>query len=113
VSLDCLDDGVFRAMTDANYGPADVLAGIEAAASAGLGPIKINAVVRRGLNDGQHLLTLARRFKGTGHILRLIEYMDVGSTNGWRMDEVVSGREIRRDAQSRAVARARLAELSR
>ncbi len=93
VSLDSLDDSVFHAMTDADYGPADVLAGIDAAARAGLSPIKINAVVRRGQND-HTLVDLARHFKGGGHIVRFIEYMDVGLTNGWRLDEVVPGREI-------------------
>jgi len=93
VSLDSLDDAVFHAMTDADYGPADVLAGIDAAAAAGLSPIKINSVVRRGAND-HTLVGLARRFKGSGHIVRFIEYMDVGITNGWRLDEVVPGREI-------------------
>lgn len=92
VSLDSLDEGVFRAMTDAHYGVDEVLAGIEAAAAAGLGPIKINCVVRRGVND-HTLVELARHFKGR-HTVRFIEYMDVGSTNGWRLDEVVSGREI-------------------
>lgn len=94
VSLDSLDEHVFRAMVDTMLSPADVLAGIDAASCAGLAPIKINAVVRRGMNDGQHLVDLARRFKGTGHVVRFVEYMDVGSTNGWRVDEVVSGREI-------------------
>lgn len=93
VSLDSLDDAVFRKMTDADYGVVDVLLGIEAAASAGLAPIKINAVVRRGLND-DGIVDLARHFKGTGHIVRFIEYMDVGITNGWRLDHVVSGKEM-------------------
>ncbi len=93
VSLDSLDEAVFRSMTDADYGPGDVLAGIKAAAAAGLQPIKINAVVRRGTND-HTLVELARHFKGSGHIVRFIEYMDVGLTNGWRLDEVVPGREI-------------------
>lgn len=93
VSLDALDDATFRAVTDADYGVADVLAGIEAAVIAGFSPIKINCVVRRGLNDSQ-LVALARHFKGSGHVLRFIEYMDVGITNGWRLDDVVSGKEI-------------------
>ena len=93
VSLDSLDEAVFRQMTDADLSPVDVLRGIEAAASAGLGPVKVNAVVRRGVNDG-HLVALARHFKGSGKIMRFVEYMDVGSTNGWRMDEVVSAHEI-------------------
>ncbi len=72
---------------------SDVLAGIEAAHAVGFGPIKINAVVRRGLNDGT-IVELARHFKGSGDIVRFIEYMDVGLTNGWRMEHVLSGREI-------------------
>ena len=93
VSLDSLDEAVFRAMTDTDFSPKDVLGGIEAAAAAGLGPIKINAVVRRGAND-QGILDLARHFKGSGHVLRFIEYMDVGGTNGWKREQVVSAREI-------------------
>jgi cyclic pyranopterin phosphate synthase len=93
VSLDSLDPRVFSAMTDSDYTPADVLAGIEAAAGAGLAPIKINAVVKRGEND-HTLVDLARHFKGSGHVVRFIEFMDVGLTNGWRLDHVVSGREI-------------------
>jgi len=93
VSLDALDPDVFRRMSDTRFGPADVLRGIEAAAAAGLGPVKVNMVVRRGVNDHQ-ILPMARHFRGSGHILRFIEYMDVGSTNGWNMDEVVSGRDI-------------------
>ncbi|MDP5238072.1 GTP 3',8-cyclase MoaA [Uliginosibacterium sp. 31-16] len=93
VSLDALDDAVFRRMSDAGCGVNEVLAGIDAAAAAGLGPIKINMVVRRGVND-QEILPLARRFRHSGHILRFIEYMDVGSSNGWRMDDVVPAREI-------------------
>jgi cyclic pyranopterin phosphate synthase len=88
VSLDALDDAVFRAMNDADFPVARVLEGVDAAAAAGLGPIKINMVVKRGAND-QEIVPLARRFRGTGHIVRFIEYMDVGSTNGWRMDEVL------------------------
>ncbi|MBK7582576.1 MAG: GTP 3',8-cyclase MoaA [Myxococcales bacterium] len=93
VSLDSLDEPTFRAMTDTEFSPSTVLAGIDAAARAGLGPIKINAVIRRGQNDGE-IVALARHFKGSGHIVRFIEYMDVGATNGWAMDQVVSGREI-------------------
>ena len=93
VSLDSLNEAVFRAMNDTEVPVARVLEGIEAAAAAGLRPLKINAVVRRGVND-HTVVELARYFKGSGHILRFIEYMDVGSTNGWRMDEVVSGSEI-------------------
>ena len=93
VSLDSLDDAVFKKMTDSNYSPSDVLAGIDAAVAAGLTPLKINAVVRRGIND-HTLVDLSRHFKGTGHVVRFIEYMDVGVTNGWQKSEVVSGREI-------------------
>ena len=93
VSLDSLDPEVFRRMTDSTFTPADVIAGIEAAAAAGLGPIKINCVVRRGYNDAT-FVDLARRFHGTGCVVRFIEYMDVGETNEWRHDEVVTGREI-------------------
>ena len=93
VSLDSLDDETFRAMNDAGVGVEQVLDGIAAAEDAGLSPIKINAVVKRDVNDDR-LVELARRFHGTPHIVRFIEFMDVGSTNGWRMDDVVSGREI-------------------
>ncbi len=93
VSLDSLDDGVFRSMNDMDFPVRLVLEGIEAAERAGLAPIKINAVVRRGVNE-HTVVDLARHFKGTGHILRFIEYMDVGATNGWRLDEVVPGREL-------------------
>lgn len=93
VSLDSLDDDIFRAMNDVRFSVARVLEGIDAAAAAGLSPIKINAVVRRGMND-QTVVDLARHFKGSGHVLRFIEYMDVGTTNGWRLDQVVSGQEI-------------------
>jgi cyclic pyranopterin phosphate synthase len=95
VSLDALDDGVFRAMNDMDFPVAKVLAGIDAAADAGLEPIKINMVVKRGVND-REILPMARRFKGSGHILRFIEYMDVGHTNGWRMDDVVPSSEVLR-----------------
>jgi len=93
VSLDAMDDAVFRRMSDTGFGPQAVLRGIDAAAEAGLGPIKVNMVVQRGANDAQ-ILPMARHFRGTGHILRFIEYMDVGTTNGWNMSQVVSGREI-------------------
>jgi cyclic pyranopterin phosphate synthase len=93
VSLDSLDDSVFRAMNDVDFPVERVLAGIEAAAAEGLGPIKINAVVRRGLNENS-VVEMARYFHGSGHIVRFIEYMDVGSTNGWRMDDVVPADEI-------------------
>jgi cyclic pyranopterin phosphate synthase len=92
VSLDSLDDAIFRHMNDAQVPVAQVLDGIAAAQAAGL-EVKINAVIRRGTND-QGLLDLVRRFKGTGQILRLIEFMDVGSTNGWNRAEVLSAREM-------------------
>ncbi len=93
VSLDSLDDATFRAVNDADYPVAKVIEGIEAAAAAGMAPIKVNMVVKRGVNDG-HVLAMAERWRGTGHIVRFIEYMDVGSTNGWRMDDVVPSAEI-------------------
>jgi cyclic pyranopterin phosphate synthase len=92
VSLDSLDDETFRAMNDVGFAVSRVLEGIDAAAAAGL-RVKVNAVVKRGVNDHQ-VLALARHFRGTGHILRFIEYMDVGATNGWRLDDVVSAAEI-------------------
>jgi cyclic pyranopterin phosphate synthase len=93
VSLDSLDDAVFRRMNDVNFPVAKVLEGIDAAAAAGLAPVKVNMVVKRGENESS-ILPMARHFRGTGHILRFIEYMDVGHTNGWRMDDVVTAREI-------------------
>ena len=93
VSLDSLDDATFRAINDADYPVARVLEGIAAAAAAGMAPIKINMVVKRGVNDG-HVLAMAERWRGSGHIVRFIEYMDVGSTNGWRMDDVVPSADI-------------------
>jgi cyclic pyranopterin phosphate synthase len=88
VSLDSLDDKVFRAMNDVDFAVERVLAGIDAAARVGLTPIKINVVVKRGVNE-RSILPMARYFRGTGHILRFIEYMDVGHSNGWRLDDVV------------------------
>src|SRR4051794_9506907 len=93
VSLDSLDETTFQAMNDADFPVAKVLEGIDVAAAAGLGPLKINMVVKRGVNDG-HVLAMAEHWRGTGHIVRFIEYMDVGSTNGWRMDDVVPSSEI-------------------
>jgi len=93
VSLDALDDDVFRAMNDVDFPVARVLEGIDAAAAAGLSPVKINMVVKRGVNDHQ-ILPMARHFKGSGHILRFIEYMDVGHTNGWRLDDVIPSAEV-------------------
>jgi cyclic pyranopterin phosphate synthase len=92
VSLDSLDDATFRALNDADFPVARVLDGIDAAAAAGL-PVKVNCVVKRGVNDGE-VVALAQRFRGTGHTLRFIEYMDVGNTNGWRLDDVVPAAEI-------------------
>ncbi len=94
VSLDALDDRTFRAMNDVDFPVARVLEGIEAAKDAGL-PVKVNCVVKRGVNESQ-VVELARFFRGSGHILRFIEYMDVGATNGWRMDDVVPAAEIAR-----------------
>ena len=93
VSLDGLDDSVFRRMNDVDFPVADVLAGIEAAQAAGLGPIKVNMVVKRGTNE-QEILPMARHFRGSGIVLRFIEYMDVGATNGWCMDEVLPSAEV-------------------
>ena len=93
VSLDGLDDAVFRRMNDVDFPVADVLRGIDAAREAGLGPIKVNMVVKRGTNDHE-ILPMARHFKGSGIVLRFIEYMDVGATNGWRMNEVMPSAEV-------------------
>jgi GTP 3',8-cyclase len=97
VSLDSLDEATFRAMNDADFPVAKVIEGIEAAAAAGLGPVKINMVVKRGVND-HDIVRMAEYWRGRGHtnlfIPRFIEFMDVGSTNGWRMDDVVPSREI-------------------
>jgi GTP 3',8-cyclase len=93
VSLDALDDTIFRRMNDADFPVAEVLAGIDAAQKAGLGPIKVNMVVKRGTNDAE-ILPMARHFKGTAVVLRFIEYMDVGATNGWRMDEVLPSAQV-------------------
>jgi cyclic pyranopterin phosphate synthase len=93
VSLDSLDDAVFKCMNDVGFPVAKVLEGIAAAAEVGLAPIKINMVVKRGLNEAS-ILDMARHFRGTGHILRFIEFMDVGHSNGWRLDDVVPAAEI-------------------
>ncbi|TWI64556.1 cyclic pyranopterin phosphate synthase [Pseudoduganella lurida] len=93
VSLDALDDATFRAMNDVDFAVADVLHGIDAAHEAGLGPIKVNMVVKAGTNE-QEILPMARHFKGTPHILRFIEYMDVGASNGWNMRDVIPSAEI-------------------
>ena len=88
-----MDDDIFQAMNDVGMPVSVVLDGIEAAAAAGLSPIKINAVVKRGVND-HTIVDLARHFRGSGHIVRFIEFMDVGATNGWEMQHVVPAREI-------------------
>ena len=93
VSLDTLDDAIFREMNDVDVPVATVLDGIEAAAAAGLRPVKVNAVIKRGVND-QTAIDLARHFRGSGHVLRFIEYMDVGATNGWVLDDVVPAAEL-------------------
>ena len=98
VSLDALDDTIFRRMNDADFPVHEVLRGIEAAARVGLGPIKVNMVVKRGTNDSE-ILPMARHFKGTPIILRFIEFMDVGATNGWRMDEVLPSADVIRRLQ--------------
>jgi cyclic pyranopterin phosphate synthase len=93
VSLDSLDDAVFRAMNDVDFPVSHVLEGIEAAAAAGLTPVKVNMVVRRGLNEDS-VLPMARTFRERGHVLRFIEYMDVGHSNGWRLDDVLPAAEL-------------------
>jgi cyclic pyranopterin phosphate synthase len=93
VSLDAMDDPTFQAMNDVGFPVSSVLDAIEMAASEGLGPIKINAVIKRGVNE-HAVVDMARHFRGTGHIVRFIEYMDVGNSNGWRMDDVVPASEI-------------------
>ena len=99
ISLDADDDATFMRMNDSGVPVSRVLAGIEAAEAAGLGPIKLNMVVKRGWNE-HAVLPMARRFRGSGRILRFIEYMDVGHSNGWRLDEVVSADEIERTIAS-------------
>jgi len=93
VSLDGLDDTVFRRMNDVDFPVAEVLAGIDAAQAAGFAPVKVNMVVKRGTNDHE-ILPMARHFRGTGVTLRFIEFMDVGATNGWRMDQVLPSAEL-------------------
>lgn len=96
VSLDALDDGIFRAMNDVDFPVAGVLEGIDAALAVGLGPIKVNMVVKRGTNDHE-IVPMARHFRehhGGRVVLRFIEYMDVGATNGWRMDEVLPSAQV-------------------
>ncbi len=93
VSLDAIDDQVFRQMNDVDFPVADVLDGIEAAHRVGLTPVKINMVVKRGVNEHQ-ILPMVRHFKGSGHIVRFIEYMDVGSSNGWQMQDVIASAQV-------------------
>lgn len=93
VSLDSLDDATFRRMNGVDFSVAKVLDGIDAAVAAGLGPVKVNVVLKRGENDAG-ILDLARWARGAGHVLRFIEYMDVGTTNGWRLDDVVPASEV-------------------
>lgn len=93
VSLDALDEHIFERMSDSRVGVQTVLRGIDEAARVGLAPVKVNMVVRKGWNDDQ-ILPMARHFRGTGHILRFIEFMDVGATNGWNLTEVLTGAEI-------------------
>jgi len=93
VSLDSLDDAIFKAMNEADFPVQKVLEGMDAAAGVGLAPIKVNMVVKRGLNESS-ILPMARFFREKGYILRFIEYMDVGHTNGWRMDDVIPAAEI-------------------
>jgi GTP 3',8-cyclase len=93
ISLDALDDTIFRALNDVDFPVSRVLEAIDYAAEAGLSPVKIDCVVKRGANESQ-VVELARYFRGTGHVVRFIEYMDVGNSNGWRMQDVVSGAEM-------------------
>ncbi len=93
VSLDALDDATFKRMNDVDFAVSDVLGGIDAAHAAGLGPVKVNVVVKAGMND-QEILPMARYFRTTPAILRFIEYMDVGASNGWNLDEVIPSAEV-------------------
>lgn len=93
VSLDALDDAVFRSMNDVDFPVSDVLDGIDAAARAGFRAIKVNMVVKRGVNEHQ-IVPMASHFRGSGHVLRFIEFMDVGASNGWRLDDVIPSREV-------------------
>ena len=93
VSLDALDDATFKRMNDVDFAVAEVLRGIDAAHQAGLGPVKVNMVVKGGLND-QEIIPMARHFKDSPYILRFIEYMDVGASNGWKMDEVIPSSQV-------------------
>ncbi|MFN2644080.1 MAG: GTP 3',8-cyclase MoaA [Burkholderiales bacterium] len=100
VSLDSLDDATFRAMNDADFPVARVLQAIDVAAAEGLTPVKINMVVKRGVND-RDVVRMAERWRGSGQIVRFIEYMDVGSSNGWRMDDVIPSSEVVRRISAR------------
>lgn len=93
VSLDAMDDPTFQEMNDVGFPVSTVLEAIDVASEAGLGPIKVNAVIKRGVNE-HAVVDMARHFRGTGHIVRFIEYMDVGNSNGWRLDDVVPAEEI-------------------
>lgn len=93
ISLDALDERIFQRMNDADFPVASVLAGIEAAEAAGLAPLKVNMVVQRGVNDAE-IVPMARHFRGTKHIVRFIEFMDVGASNGWRLDDVLPSAEV-------------------
>ena len=93
VSLDALDDGIFKRMNDADFSVDEVLKGLEVAHQVGLGPIKVNMVVKKGVNDNQ-IVPMARHFKGSPFVLRFIEYMDVGASNGWQMDEVIPSQQV-------------------
>jgi len=100
VSLDSLDEATFQAMNDADFPVAKVIEGIDVAAAEGLAPVKINMVVKRGTNDAD-IVAMAARWRGTGHIMRFIEYMDVGSSNDWRMNDVVPSAEVIRRISER------------
>jgi cyclic pyranopterin phosphate synthase len=93
ISLDALDESIFQRMNDADFPVASVLAGIDAAEAAGLAPLKINMVVQRGVNDGE-IVPMARHFRGSKHVVRFIEFMDVGASNGWRLDDVLPSAEV-------------------
>lgn len=93
VSLDAMDDPTFQAMNDVGFPVATVLEAIDVASDNGLGPIKVNAVIKKGVNE-HAVLDMARHFRGTGHIVRFIEFMDVGNTNGWRLDDVVPAEQM-------------------
>ena len=112
VSLDSLDDAVFRRMNDVDFPVDRVLDGIAAAERAGLAPLKVNMVVRRGLNE-QSVVPMARYFRERGIILRFIEYMDVGHTNGWRLEDVVPAAEIIASIDAQMPLEARAAQLPR